>query len=566
MEQNMKNTEKRILQKILKSMSHYKWEIGGITLCYLIVTATSFLSPILIAQITDKGMLQKNMQMILTFSLLLLGFAAVEQLIGIGESRLFLRIRNHIRLQFGADVFEKLLKIKYSYYKESNSNEILERITTDVDRVSMVADRGIMYLVQFVLRIISGFIGLCYISWKLTLVVILIIPIKFGLAKLLSEKKKKKVGACITSSNQLSSWYGDMINGIREIRMWNLQYAKKEHYIKEQKKLLELEKDMEMTDAVNMSLDGFLEWLITCLLYLFGGYLVCTNGLTIGGVIAFISYSKYVTGPISALLDMKMIFAGILPSAVRLYSFLDDDEESGEGDPIRPEQFEEMEFENVSFAYEEKKILKQIHFKIKRGEKIAIIGKNGSGKTTLFQLLIRLLEPAEGMIRLNHKEISAYQIKDYRNLFGLVSQDVYLFADSIRDNISLGEKLEPDQMEEACKKSGLSEFVQSLPNGISQTIGKNGSKVSGGEKQKIALARALLKNRPIILLDEATSNMDVESDADFTRLIKEELKDKTILMITHRYTNLEGMDRIFELSEGRLVERGEEMHGKDRNH
>ncbi|WP_162300607.1 ABC transporter ATP-binding protein [Anaerosacchariphilus polymeriproducens] len=562
----MKNTEKRILQKILKSMSHYKWEIGGITLCYLIVTATSFLSPILIAQITDKGMLQKNMQMILTFSLLLLGFAAVEQLIGIGESRLFLRIRNHIRLQFGADVFEKLLKIKYSYYKESNSNEILERITTDVDRVSMVADRGIMYLVQFVLRIISGFIGLCYISWKLTLVVILIIPIKFGLAKLLSEKKKKKVGACITSSNQLSSWYGDMINGIREIRMWNLQYAKKEHYIKEQKKLLELEKDMEMTDAVNMSLDGFLEWLITCLLYLFGGYLVCTNGLTIGGVIAFISYSKYVTGPISALLDMKMIFAGILPSAVRLYSFLDDDEESGEGDPIRPEQFEEMEFENVSFAYEEKKILKQIHFKIKRGEKIAIIGKNGSGKTTLFQLLIRLLEPAEGMIRLNHKEISAYQIKDYRNLFGLVSQDVYLFADSIRDNISLGEKLEPDQMEEACKKSGLSEFVQSLPNGISQTIGKNGSKVSGGEKQKIALARALLKNRPIILLDEATSNMDVESDADFTRLIKEELKDKTILMITHRYTNLEGMDRIFELSEGRLVERGEEMHGKDRNH
>lgn len=562
----MKKTEQRVLQRILKSMSHYKWEIGGITLCYLIVTTTSFLSPILIAQITDRGMLQKNMQMILSFSLLLLGFAVFEQLIGIGESSLFLRIRNHIRLQFGADVFEKLLKIKYSYYKESNSNEIMERITTDVERVSMVADRGIMYLVQFILRIISGFIGLCYISWKLTLVVILIIPIKFALAKILSERKKQKVGACITSSNQLSSWYGDMINGMREIRMWNLQYAKKEHYIKEQKKLLELEKDMEMTDAFNMSLDGFLEWLITCLLYLFGGYLVCTNGLTIGGVIAFISYSKYVTGPISSLLDMKMIFAGILPSAVRLYTFLDDEEETGASTPMSPEQFEEIEFENVSFAYEEKMILNHIHFKIKRGEKIAIIGKNGSGKTTLFQLLIRLLEPAEGMIRLNHKKISEYQIKDYRNLFGLVSQDVYLFADSILENISLGDKSGPEEIEEACKKSGLLEFVQSLPNGISQTIGKNGSKVSGGEKQKIALARALLKNRPIILFDEATSNMDVESDADFTRLIKEELKDKTILMITHRYTNLEGMDRIFELSAGRLVEKEKKRDGKDCNH
>lgn len=556
----MKKTEQRILKRILKSLSHYKWEMGGITICYLVVTVTSFLSPILIAKITDEGMLQKNMQMILTFSMLLLGFATVEQLIGIGESRLFLRVRNHIRLQLGTDVFEKLLKINYSYYKESNSNEIMERITTDVERVSMVADRGIMYLVQFVLRIISGFIGLFYISWKLTLVVILIIPIKYGLAKILSEKKKQAVGACITGSNQLSSWYGDMLNGMREIRMWNLQYAKKEHYIKEQKKILELEKNMEMTDAVNMSLDGFLEWLITCLLYLFGGYLVYTNGLTIGGVIAFISYSQYVTGPISSLLDMKMIFAGILPSAVRLYSFLDDEEESLEGDTIPPEQFEEIEFNNVSFAYEEKKVLNQIHFKIKRGEKIAIIGKNGSGKTTLFQLLIRLLQPSKGVIRLNHKEVHRYQMKDYRNLFGLVSQDVYLFADSIQDNICLGDESEPKKIEEACEKSGLLKFLRSLPNGINQPIGKNGSKVSGGEKQKITLARALLKNRPIILFDEATSNMDVESDADFTKLIKEELKDKTILMITHRYTNLEGMDRIFELINGRLVEReGEEV-------
>lgn len=551
----MKNTEKRILKRILKSLSQYKLEIGGITICYLVVTVTSFLSPILIAKITDEGMLQKNFQMILIFSMLLLGFATIEQLIGVGEARLFLRLRNHIRLQLGTEVFEKLLKINYSYYKESNSNEILEQITTDVERVSMVADRGIMYLVQFLLRIISGFIGLCYISWKLTLIVMLLIPVKYGLAKMLSEKKKQAVGATITSSNQLSSWYGDMINGMREIRMWNLQHAKKEHYIKEQKKILNLEKDMEMTDAINMSLDVFLEWMITCLLYLFGGYLVYVNGLTIGGVIAFISYSQYVTGPISSLLDMKMIFAGILPSAVRLYTFLDEEEEHEKDEKIPLGQFEEIEFNNVSFAYEDKKVLNQIHLKIKRGEKIAIIGKNGSGKTTLFQLLIRLLQPSEGIIRLNQKEASSYEMKEYRNLFGLVSQDVYLFADSIRDNICLGDAFENEKIEEVCAKSGLSKYLQSLSSGINQTIGKNGSKVSGGEKQKIALARAFLKNRPIILFDEATSNMDVESDADFTKLIKEELKDKTILMITHRYTNLEGMDRIFELTNGSLVER-----------
>lgn len=555
----MEKVDRRILRRILQNLRSYKLEIGGITFCYIIVTITSFLSPIIIAKITDEGMIQKNMQMILSFSLMLLGFSFIEQLIGIVEARLFLKMKNHIKLQLGTEVFEKLLKVKYPYYKNSNSNEIFERITTDMERVSMVSDRGIMYFVQFALRILSGFVGLCFISWKLTLVVLLMIPIKYGLAKKLSENKKHAVVECITRNNQLSSWYGDMINGMREIRMWNLQYKKKEHYIKEQKKILELERNMEMADTINMSLDGFLEWFVTCLLYLAGGYLICVNTMTIGGVIAFISYSQYVTGPISSIMDMRMIFAGILPSAVRLYSFLDEEEEREEGANILPQQFEEIRLKHVAFAYEEKNILKNINFQVRKGEKVAIIGKNGSGKTTLFQLLIRLLEPTRGAIYLNERDVKEYRNQDYRNLFGLVSQDVYLFADSIWHNIDLDKKQSQREIERVCEKSGLTLYLKSLMDGINHTIGHNGSKVSGGEKQKIALARTLLKDTSIILFDEATSNMDVESDADFSKLIQEELRDKTVIMITHKYSNLECMNRIFELSDGSLKEMRKDM-------
>lgn len=237
------------------------------------------------------------------------------------------------------------------------------------------------------------------------------------------------------------------------------------------------------------------------------------GSLTIGAAFAFISYSGYVTGPVSALLNLKMYFARIIPSAKRLFQFLDMEVEEDTGTKILEKNSPKIEFKNVGFSYDKARcILKDVNFFANSGEKIAIIGQNGSGKTTILNLLLRFYEPDQGAILVDGIDIRKIQLKDLRDLFAVVSQDPYLFLGGIEENINLSKKFNQQQISLAMKASGVSEFMRRMSDEDKKQIGQNGARLSGGEKQKIAVARALLKDAPIIILDEATANFDVESD------------------------------------------------------
>ncbi len=291
-------------------------------------------------------------------------------------------------------------------------------------------------------------------------------------------------------------------------------------------------------------------------LYILGGALVCRGDLTVGAVVAFISYSGYVTGPVASLINLKMHFARILPSAERLFSFLDREEESS-GTRRLPEGVcaPVLCFDGVRFSYGEgREVLKGVSFRIMPGEKVAFIGKNGSGKSTIFNLLLRFYEPCGGEITADGIPVGEFPVDEYRGLFSVVSQEPYLFMDSIAGNVDLSGKRSREEVEKALKQSGAAEFIGKFPEGERTQTGNKGTKLSGGEKQKLA-ARALLKDAPVVLLDEASSGYDVESDAYLHHIITHEMEEKTVLMITHHYHQLEGFDRIFYLEDGRLRER-----------
>ncbi|MDF2843139.1 MAG: transporter ATP-binding protein [Herbinix sp.] len=542
------------LKRILSYLRPFKNKIWIITVCLVLSSVLGFFQPLILRRITDHGLLQKNLQVIIISVITLLGLILFNQFLEVVQTKIFTDIHNKFKFTMWNQAFNKLLHLKTDYYTDKNNSQIINCLQTDVDHVSSIMDRFMILNISFLFRVISGVAGLLFISWKLTFIVLVMVPIKYLVVQAISKHKKKKMERLIENYCDFSSWLGDNIEGVKDIKLWNLYNQRYIFFEKKLKSIINSEKENTMLDTYNMCSEIILGWMVTGILYILGGILVVNGSLTIGGVLSFITYSNYVTGPISSIINLKYFLSRIYPSGERLFKFLDLEDEYNPENAIEiNKESLEIQFKNVAFTYTEKgEVLKDINFSVSKGEKVAIIGSNGSGKTTLVNLLLRFIEPTSGEIEICNENINRSSLEQYRSLFAVVSQEPYLFYDTIQNNINLDESGREDMVEKACLQSGASEFINKLPEKENSIVGQNGAKLSGGEKQKLAVARAIVKDSPIVILDEATSGYDVESDSYLHDIILNELIGKTVIMITHRYENLVGMDRVYRLSEGRL--------------
>jgi len=540
-------------KRIFFYLKPYQKEFVLVALTLLVSTAVGFLQPLVIQSITDDGMLQQDMGVIARSVLVLAALVLINQAIDLWQTHIFADIHNQSYYTIFHQVFEKLLHLEKSYFEDKNNTEILSFLQMDVSQVSSITDRYTVMSASYIFRIISGLVGLFVISWKLALVVLAMVPIKFFLVRGLSKRREKAMDEMIESSRDFSRWFGDNLNGVDEIKLWNLFQSREKVFAERQRKLLKLEKKGTMIDAWNTFWEVLLEWSVTIVLYLLGGWLICSGSLTIGAVFAFASYSSYVTGPVSALINIKMYFARIMPSARRLFKFLDMGTEQDSGTGKLKSRPPKLEFKDIQFRYEENRpILQGINFTVEPGEKVAIIGQNGSGKSTILNLLLRFYQPNGGQILADGIDVNLISLEEYRGLFSVVSQEPYLFLGDILENTDLAGEATKEQLEAALQASGVASYITRMPEGEKTQIGRNGAKLSGGEKQKLAVARALLKDAPVVILDEATSGFDVESDAYLHDIIVNQMQEKSVIMITHHYNHLEGMDKVYRLEEGGL--------------
>lgn len=541
------------LKRTFSYLKPYKKEFSLVALALLVSTAVGFLQPLVIRAITDEGMLRQDMGVIARSVLALAVLVLISQGVDLWQTYIFADVHNKSYYAAFHQVFEKLLHLPKAYFEDKNNTEILSFLQMDVSQVSSITDRYMVMSAGYVFRIFSGLIGLFVISWKLALVVLAMVPVKFFLVRGLSKRREKAMDEMLEASRDFSRWFGDNLGGVDEIKLWNLFKSRDETFSRQQGALLKLEKKGAMIDGWNTFWEMLLEWSVTIVLYLLGGWLICTGSLTIGAVFAFASYSGYVTGPVSALINLKMFFARIMPSARRLFRFLDMETErdGGDGEPGgRPPR---LEFQDVVFSYEESRpILRGAAFTVEPGEKVAIIGQNGSGKSTILNLLLRFYQPGGGKILADGKDVGSLSLEGYRGLFSVVSQEPYLFLGDILENVDLDKSASPQRLEWALEQSGVQGYLSRMPEGAKTSIGRNGAKLSGGEKQKLAVARALLKDAPVVILDEATSGFDVESDAYLHDIIVNRMQGKSVIMITHHYHNLAGMDKVYRLEEGVL--------------
>ncbi len=555
-----------LIKRIFTYLTPFKTRLWIIIACLVLSTIAGFFQPLAIKSITDNGMINKNLQVIICSVLILLGLVLVNYLLEVIQTKLFTDVHNESEFLISHQAFSKLLHLKIEYFSDKNNSEIINSIQTDVSNVSSITDRFMVINVFNIFKVISGIAGLIFISWKLTIVVLAMIPVKYFMVLELSKRKEKKMEELIERHRDFSAWFDDNIGGVKEIKLWNLYNHRYQTFERKQRNILRINKENTMLDTWNVFFEVMLEWSVAGLLYILGGLLIVNGSLTIGGVFAFLSYSSYVTGPISSILNIRYFLSRILPSAKRLFSFLDLNEESNiENDDKVKKENKDIEFKKVAFSYEDnREVLGDISFAVSKGEKVAIIGSNGSGKTTILKLLLRFIEPTSGEIDFQEKNINQISTDKYRSLFSVVSQEPYLFNDTIYNNINLDGNSSKEKVEKACRQSGASEFINKLSNKEDSKIGRNGARLSGGEKQKLAVARALLKDSPIVILDEATSAYDIESDSYLHNVLFNEFKEKSVIMITHKYDNLESMDSVYQLSEGRLerIEKEEKLNYK----
>lgn len=550
---------KESIKKLLGLLKGHRGTIGVIVGCLLISTGLTLCIPLISKQIMDVGFIAGNKSMLIKLVLISMAIFGANSIIEIIKERKRVNIAAKIQYFLSEQSFSHLMKLQISYFNNTNYAEILNNVNMDVNKMSSIADNSVFFVVTQVFSMAGGIIGLFIIDYRMTMLVLIFIPIKCVVMKHFAKKQKSHMDEFIVNSKVYARWFGDTMGGVKEVKLFNIMNNKHTEFEENQNAIIEKQKQMNMLGQLNTIIDLIMVNVLSTLLYIVGANLVFDFQLSVGSIFAFVTYSAYVTGPISAILNISYLLSGILPSTKRYYEFMDLQEEKDTGKIVEP-TFGDLQLENVSFSYiEDKPVLKNVNIIFLKGSKNALIGRNGSGKSTIINLLTRMYVPDEGKITLDNTDISTIALQEYRSLVSVVSQQLYLFNDTIRNNICLYKQLSDEQITDACEDCGLRKFLQEVT--LDYKVGQNGAMLSGGQKQKIALARALVHDKPIIIFDEATSNTDVYSEHQINGLLYKMLKDKTVIVITHKKEILSELDQIIMLKEDGIVEKGnyEEM-------
>lgn len=517
----------------------------------LLCMLEGFFYPIIIRKITDDGMLKLKYNLIWQYAIILIVLILAVQGLETIQDCILLELRKKLLHKLHSKSFTKLLNLKINYFEKNNSAEILNQLNTDIDCIGLLFDKGFLSMLTYALRIISGFFGVFYINWRMACCIIICIPIKIIITRKLSEKKKSKYEKYIQENSDFFSRVADKIMGIREIKIQNCHKEEINKFMKEKMNLLNREKQNNLLDEYDTVIETLIQGVMTGVFYIIGGYYICQGQMSIGSVLAFISYSGNIMGPLSILIGIQMLIAQIKPSFQRLKKFWELEEEYNLG-INKIEDFQTLELRSVKFGYDNKTILDDISLKMKRGEKIAIVGENGSGKSSLLSIILRLYDINEGEILINNMDAYEIELSQYRTLFSVVFQFPFLFQETIRKNLDYKNIFNDEEIIEVFSKMGVKKVLNILPQGLDSQIGVCGMNISGGEKQKLALVRAVLYSAPILIFDENTSNFDCESERWFFEKGIDLFPNSLIILITHQLQYVEKFDKVYSIKDGKI--------------
>ncbi|MFF3102242.1 ABC transporter ATP-binding protein [Viridibacillus arvi] len=535
--------------------------VTGILLM-IIATFIDLLSPLVMKQIIDSAIPEKNFKALFIFIAILTILPIL--------STIFRTVRMILNVKIGGNVTEKLRTMAFEKaFTLSSINLNQLKIGDIVDRLTRTSGMiGEVYIANELLNGITSlfmFLGMTIfmltISWKLTLIAFLVVPLVFFITFKLGRISETKTKSYMEYTNNEMTFFTELISGIKNVQIFSQQQSE----MKNVKSLLKKHKELHLNTSIyRRSYADIFNQLVKSLalgiVFAVGAWDISNNQLTIGSLVAF---TVYVPQLYTLVNDIQTAYIGttnVRPIIKQLNTFLDIQEpiiEIPNAIPLKNVKGE-IEFQNVSFTYENNRAgLQNVSFKVQPGETIGIVGGSGGGKTTILELLMRFYDPTEGAVCIDGVDISKYNLIDFRNAIGLVTQDPFLWNRTIKENLIYGvPNATKDQILHAIKVAQLEEFIDSLPEGYETVVGERGVRISGGEKQRLAIARAILKDPPIILLDEPTSALDANTEFLLQSQMEEVFKGKTIVLVAHRLATIRNASKILVLDNGEIVEFG----------
>lgn len=479
------------------------------------------------------------------------------------------KVRAVVIKKMRMDIFNQVSKLHIGYFSDERKGDLMSKMTNDVQEVENTIVQSLRVVFREPATIILYFGVLFFMSAKLTFFTILIIPITGAIIGGITRRLKKKAVESQQSLGRLVNILDETLGGMRVIKAFNAENFMKRKFDHETDYYSGVNVNMARKNELASPISQFLGVTVVAGILVYGGSLVLSGDSQLGAS-DFITYIIIFTQVLNPAKEISRAVSSIqrgIASAERIFKVVDTTSKiKSPAKPVHLTSFErEISFENVSFAYQEQLVLKNINFKLERGKTIALVGPSGGGKSTLADLVPRFYDPSEGQILLDGVNLKDFQIEELRSLMGIVTQESILFNDSVYNNIAFGiESVSEEQVIEAAKIANAHQFISQMEEGYQTSIGERGSKLSGGQRQRISIARAVLKNPPILILDEATSALDSESELLVQEALTKLMSNRTTLVIAHRLSTIQHADEILVIEKGEVVQRGTHLELMDK--
>lgn len=548
-------------RRIYSRLGQYWQAVVASVILVSISAATQPTLAVITKPLLDEGFTGAKPYFIWAIPLAVIGLVLLRGVTSYASAYLLAWVANNMLLGIRRDMFERLLGMSDEEYKRSDSGRLLNRFTIDAGNITDYATDVVTVIVRESLVVVALLVVLLYMSWELTLIVLVVLPVSVYTAGIFIRRLRRINRDTISMNAELTRVVQEGIDGQRVIKLFDGYERERGRFAYVNARLRRFAMRAASADAAMSPLSQFFIAIAVAAVIAVALYQANHGTLTVGSFAAFMAALGQIFDPVKRLTKIAGSMQRMLTAAESVFTLVDSLPEKDEGkQELKSPAEGRIEFRGVGHRFEgsQSKVLNDISLTVEPGQTVAFVGRSGSGKSTLVNMIPRFVEPTSGAIYIDGHEIRDVSLQSLRRQLALVSQDVVMFDGTIAENVGYGALGEAsrDQVREALAAADLLEFVDSLPEGMDTQVGENASQLSGGQRQRLAIARALIKNAPILILDEATSALDNESERQVQASLERLMTGRTTLVIAHRLSTVQKADKIVVLDQGRIVEQG----------
>lgn len=550
----------RLMRRLLAYLSPYKLIVAVSFVLVLLVSALKLVGPILTKMAIDDHIAVGDMPGLNRIAVIYVLALVAQFVVSYFQVYIMNMAGQRVMADMRREIFSHLQRLHSSFFDKNPVGRLVTRVTTDVDALNELFTSGVVTIFGDIFMLVGIMGVLIYLDWRLALVTFAVLPALFAATMVFKRRVRRVYRKVRTRVAMLNAFIQENVMGMTVVQLFRQEDRKFEEYSELNRQHTEAHIESILHYSIFYPVVEVLSAVAIALIVWYGGGQILLGVLTLGGLVAFIQYSEKFFRPISDLSEKLNILQGAMASSERIFGLLDAEVEVRSPDnPSTPEHRDgSVAFENVSFAYAaEDWVLRDVDLVVHPGEMVAIVGHTGAGKSTLMSLLMRFYDVQRGRVVVDGVDVREWDLEALRRQFGMVLQDVHLFSGTIASNIRLGdENISDEAVAAAAAAVNLDEWVATLPRGLDEEVKERGSSLSAGQKQLVSFARALVHDPKILILDEATSNVDTHTEILVREALERLLEQRTSIVIAHRLSTIQKADRIVVLHKGRVREVG----------